>query len=166
MIASIVAIAAISGVFVSGLESGTTVHVAMMEASIDEQINLAPYAILGQVKSIGEPYEQGDENITRNLTDVVIKVKEVLKGDIDEKEITIVITTNSDQEATFENNEKVLLFLWKGSETDVERGNYAVSGMFQGKFKIDQDGNIVDPKDTKKKYSELEIKDKIKKTKS
>ena len=34
--------------------------------------------------------------------------------------------------------------------------------MLQGKFHIDKDGNAIDPKDSNKKYKEIEIKEKIK----
>ena len=166
-IASVISIAAISGVFVSEIEEpDIRIHVAMKDLSLDDQINEAPYAIIGQVKSIGGDYTQSNVYVTRHLSDVIVEVKKVLKGEITEKEITIVTTLNSYQKAKFVEDEKVLLFLWKGSETDVERGNYAVSGMHQGKYGFDQDGSIIDSKDSKIRYQELEIIDEIEKVKS
>lgn len=102
------------------------------------------------------------------FSDVTLKVNEDLFGQYDQKEITVRImggetpnmTHVSSDDASFDKNEHVLVFV-AGPEPDSIWGdNYYVAGLELGKYKI-EDGKA--KQSDKELYDEIELKSKIKK---
>ena len=86
-------------------------------------------------------------------TDIVIQVDKYFKGETDQKTVTVRVeggedeytTITVDYEPNFYKGEKVLLFLMKDDEPrymHIGPTHYIVSGLTQGKFSLDSNGNI------------------------
>lgn len=161
-IASIIAIAAVFGVFASNIDTTPELgHAAMDIVDLDDQMIKSNYAIIGVVKEVGQPYPVKSEYAPRYFSDVIVTVEEDLYGTVTEKEITIRTHANISEEVTFTLGERALLFLVPGQPDSVEgEGVYVVSGMYQGKFTI-EDGIAKDPKYEELTYNEINLKTQV-----
>lgn len=164
-IAGILAIAGIFGVFASNIDTTPELgHAALADLTLEKQINDADYAIIGIVKEVGQPFpdKNAHPGVPRYFGDVIVTVEEVLRGEITEKEITIRTHANVRQQTTFEENERMVLFLTAGEPESVEgEGVYVVRGMFQGKYTL-ENGIAKDPKTLELSLSEFDLVNQIK----
>ena len=166
-IAGIIAVASLFGVFASNYD--TTIekgYAALADVTLEKQLNDADLAIVGTVKEIQQPYpdKNAHPDIPRYFGDVIVTVEEVLRGEITEKEIIIRTHANVREEASFEENERMILFLTAGVPESVEgKGVYVVRGMYQGKYSLQND-MALDPKQDGITYSEIDLKSRIKAT--
>ena len=92
-------------------------------------------------------------------TDVVISVDEYLKKPLSSKELIVRVTggtigsssMTTDDEASFNTGEKVLLYLMKDDNSatkDVGPEHFIVKGCLQGKFTLTDDGKAIRPDET------------------
>ena len=162
-IAGILTIAVVFGVFASSMESTQVMsNASLADLDLQDQMNKVDHAIIGVVKEAGKPYPvENEHNIERYFGDIIITVEEDLYGTITEKEITVRTHTNARQAPTFEQGERVLLFLIPGHPDSVEgEGVYVVSGMFQGKYSI-TDNIVQDPKNPELTYNLTDLKSQV-----
>ena len=140
-------------------------HVAMANIDLDEHLKTTDHIIIGLVKEVIKPHQ--DENahpdIPRYFGDVIVIVEEDLLNTVDGDEITIRTHHNTRQASSFIEGERALLFLIPGHPDSVEgEGVYVVSGMYQGKYDLDEVSNkFIDPKYDGKTYQLSEIKTKL-----
>lgn len=163
-IASIFVVATIFGVVASNIDNSMPIgSAALANLDLEDQIDKVDHAIIGIVKEAGKPYpdKNAHPDIPRYFGDVIVTVEEDLYGTISEKEITIRTHANMKQAPTFEQGERVLLFLIPGHPDSVEgEGVYVVSGMYQGKYAI-KDGIAQDPKHEELIYNVNNLKSQI-----
>ncbi len=161
-IAGIFAVAAVFGIFASTIDNPQPLsNSALSNLDLEDQINKVDHAIIGVVKEVVQPYPVKSEYAPRYFGDVIVTVEEDLYGTISEKEITVRTHANSRQTPTFEQGERVLLFLIPGHPDSVEgEGVYVVSGMYQGKFTIIDD-IAQDPKYEDKSYNVDDLKTQV-----
>ena len=140
---------------------------SLQNFSVEDLSEGAKYVINGKVKDI-QPVEDDSMGETIVFSDVTIKVKEELFGNYDEKEITVRVmggeTPNvkhiSHDDASFEKNEHVLVFVAGPEPDSIWGNNYYVAGLELGKYKFENGKAIQKDKQDK---DEVELKDKIKK---
>lgn len=176
---AIIAIAGIStGVFAfessenTEVSKNTVITGSVHDYSIEELSQGATYAISGKVKQIESTIVIRDDR-QYVFSDVTINVKDDLFGNYNEKEITVRIqggqvddiSTVSHVDASFEKNERVLVFVAGIEPNSIWGDNYYVAGMFTGKFNLDENGDAKKSFDNTK-YVEKDLKDKIQKHRS
>jgi len=119
------------------------IHGSMQNYELDYLAKETQYAIIGQVKEI-VPVIVERENTKTVFSDVTLKVERDLNKIFGEKEITVRIQggendgfkTVSDIDATFERNERVLIFVPQKEPESIWGDNYYIAGMYQGKFNL------------------------------
>ena len=138
---------------------------ALANVDLDEHLETTDHIVIGLVKEVVKPYPDKDAHpdIPRYFGDVVVIVEEDLLNTVDGDEITIRTHHNSRQAPSFTEGERALLFLIPGHPDSVEgEGVYVVSGMYQGKYNLDEAKNkFIDPKYDDKEYHLSEIKAKL-----
>ena len=163
-IVGILAIATVFGVIASNYDATPQLgSAALLSLDLEDQLNQTDYAIIGVVKEVGQPYpdKNAHEGTSRYFSDVIVTVEEDLYGTITDKEITIRILELMRQSPKFEQGERALLFLEAGQPGSIQgEGVYVVSGMFQGKYTI-QDGIVQDPKHEELTYNVNELKSQV-----
>lgn len=82
-----------------------------------------------------------------SFTKTNIKVKQVFKGTLDEKEITL-LQTNMADDPLVKKGGRVLLFLQK-YDGPIANDVYVVKGLYQGNYDIDANGNLISKIDLK-----------------
>lgn len=117
--------------------------------TVEQLKNDAP--IIAEVKALDVKYTEYS-NVPFTLTDV--KVERVFKGTVgDQKQITILETGGIkdnknfafEGNEVFKKNEKAIVFLEK-YEGPVAGNAYVIKGVYQGKFKINDSGQLEAPK--------------------
>lgn len=162
-IAGMFAIVAVLGVFASNMESTQVMgNASLADLDLQDQMDKVDYAIIGVVKEAGKPYPvENEHDIERYFGDIIITVEEDLYGTVSEREITVRTHANARQAPTFEEGERVLLFLIAGEPKSVEgEGVFVVSGMFQGKYSITDD-IVQDPKNPELTYSLTDLRTQV-----
>jgi hypothetical protein len=102
----------------------------------------SPSIVIGEVKEVGDPYFRKVGNVV-SQQNVVIDIKEVIKGDANMKSVTLVIdggkTIDGEPvgDVSFKQGEKVLLFFGKTT-----LGDYIPIGGPNGKYLIDANNNV------------------------
>ena len=127
-----------------------TVSAASHLYPLDYLAKETKYAIVGTVKEITPLISQYDEKTKMVFSDVTIHVEKDLNGDYKEKEIIVRIQggekdgyiTTTDFNATFEIDERVLIFVPEKEPHTIWGNNYYVAGLFQGKYSL-SDGKAV-----------------------
>lgn len=170
---AIIVVAAIStGIFAYGSEIAydkkTVITQGSLHAfSLEDLSQGAQFAIDGKVKDIQSVEVQRDGKILV-FSDVTLNVNEDLFGQYDQKEITVRImggetpniTHISGDDASFDKNEHVLVFVAGPEPDSIWGNNYYVAGLELGKYKV-EDGKA--KQSDKEQYDEIELKNKIKK---
>lgn len=111
-------------------------HAALLPANVDELRELSDVIVIAKVQKVGQSFNQEDPKITRTFSDVSLKIEKILKGTLDDDQLSVRTRPDIQDEAKFKNGERVLLYLVKGKITDVEGENYVILGMYQGKFEL------------------------------
>lgn len=159
-----------------------TVSTAVMDVSLEQIREKSDYAIVGEIIDIvpvvyvdPDRAKEKADNINPDiiiteqeiLSDVKIKVEEDLFGQYDEKTITVripggeipTLKTVYEHSPTFEQGERVILFVGNGHSYSISEDNYTVLGLDQGTIKL---GEQVVSKFANEQTTETEIKNKIK----
>lgn len=165
-LAGFVALVATMGIVAASIDDERPKsNVSMRNLDLDDQLNYVDHIVVGLVKEVVSPYADPNAHpeIPRYFGDVIVIVEEELRGSTGENEITVRTHHHARQASTFIEGERALLFLIPGQPDSVEgEGVYVVSGMYQGKYDLDESTNrLVDPKNDEKTYRLSEIKAKI-----
>ena len=162
-LAGFIALVAVMGVVAANMDQEQPkARVSMANVDLDEHLKTTDHIIIGLVKEVVKPYadENAHPDIPRYFGDVIVIVEEDLLDTVDEDEITIRTHHSTRQSPTFIEGERALLFLIPGHPKSVEgEGVYVVSGMYQGKYDLDEaKDKFIDPKYDDKEYQLSEIK--------
>jgi hypothetical protein len=123
-------------------QTSNTISHIYMSGGIPVYAQESPAIIIGKVKKVSTPYYRKEGNVIPQQ-DVNIDVEEIIKGDADMKNITIVIdggeTIDKQQggDVSFKQGEKVLLFFGKTT-----MGYYMPIGGPNGKYLIDENNEV------------------------
>lgn len=147
-VAVVAAIAAISGTVLTFNgnifgEDVQYIHSSIQNYDLEYLAKETQYAIIGKVTEITPVIVERD-GMKTVFSDVTLKVEKDLNGNYEEKEITVRIQggekdglkTVSDIDASFERNERVLIFVPQKEPESIWGDNYYVAGMYQGKFNL------------------------------
>ena len=179
---AVIVVTAIAGISISmpifeqsdHVEASETVIIkgSVPDYSLKDLSQGANYAISGEVQRIVSTI------VTRNneeyvFSDVKIEVEEDLFGEYNEEYITVRIQggqvgdaiTISHIDASFEEGERVLVFVAGPEPESIWGDNYYVAGVIGGKYTIDDFGKAEKQLDPEKK-NESDLKDEIKKYRS
>lgn len=139
--------------------NNVTSHSTIVGGGIPEYSKMADAIVIGVVEEVGQPYWQETQDEQHDLIqrDATIRVEEILKGETNIIDLTLVLqggtigdtSVLAENEAKFKQGEKVLLFIGTNSEGD----NVVFAGS-SGKYLINQEetevtstGNIKMPLD-------------------
>lgn len=111
--------------------------------SLEELSIGATHAIIGEVKTI-TPIQVERENRNYIFSDVVLSVERDLFGDYNQKEITVRIqggqlndlSTVAYDDASFNLNERVLVFVAGPEPESIWKDSYYVAGLTHGKYNL------------------------------
>lgn len=165
-LAGFVALVATMGIVAASIDDERPKsNVAMRNLDLDDQLNKVDHIVVGLVKEVVSPHADPNAHpeVPRYFGDVIVIVEEELRGSTGENEITVRTHHHARQASTFTEGERALLFLIPGQPDSVEgEGVYVVSGMYQGKYDLDEAANrLIDPKDDERTYQLSEIRAKI-----
>lgn len=166
-LAGFVALVAVMGVVAAGMDGHERPmsNASLANLDLDDQLKKVDHIAVGVVVEVVKPYEDVNAHpeVPRYFGDVVFAVEQDLLDTIDEDLITLRTQHNVKQTPAFEEGERALLFLIPGQPGSVEgEGVYVVSGMYQGKYKLDPTTEkYTDPKYDAKSYLLSDIKAKL-----
>lgn len=165
-LAGFIALIAVMGMIAANMnQEQPKARVSMANVDLDEHLNITDHIIIGLVKEVIKPYsdQNAHPDIPRYFGDVIVIVEEDLLGTVHEDEINIRTHHNFREAPSFIEGERALLFLIPGHSDSVEgEGVYVVSGLYQGKYDLDEVKNkFIDPKYDNKEYQLSEIKAKL-----